>query len=55
MIHVIGADGGDSLIRCAHNGHLKCVEFLIEHGADVNALDLVSFLQLFPARRFSPE
>jgi ankyrin repeat protein len=33
--------GETPLIRCAHNGHLKCVEFLIEHGADVNALDLV--------------
>lgn len=36
--------GETPLIRCAHNGHLKSVEFLIEHGADVNALDLVSSL-----------
>lgn len=33
--------GETPLIRCAHNGHLKTVEFLVEHGADVNAIDLV--------------
>lgn len=38
--------GETPLIRCAHNGHLKTVEFLLEHGADVNALDLVPLFQL---------
>ena len=33
--------GETPLIRCAHNGHLKCVEHLVEKGADVNAIDLV--------------
>lgn len=33
--------GETPLIRCAHNGHLACVQFLLEHGADVNAIDLV--------------
>ena len=33
--------GETPLIRCAHNGHLKCVEQLVEKGADVNAIDLV--------------
>ncbi len=30
------------LIRCAHNGHYESVQFLVEHGADVNSIDLVS-------------
>ena len=30
--------------RAAHNGHLHAVQFLAEKGADVNCLDLVSFL-----------
>jgi hypothetical protein len=29
------------LIRCAHNGHFQTVKFLVEQGADVNAIDLV--------------
>jgi hypothetical protein len=29
------------LIRCAHNGHLNMVKFLLEAHADVNAIDLV--------------
>ena len=29
------------LIRCAHNGHFESVQFLVEQGADVNAIDLV--------------
>ena len=30
------------LIRCAHNGHYNTVQYLVEQGADVNAIDLVS-------------
>ena len=30
------------LIRAAHNGHLHTVRFLLESGADVNAIDLAS-------------
>lgn len=30
-----------ALIRAAHNGHLATVRFLLQAGADVNALDLV--------------
>lgn len=30
------------LIRCAHNGHYNAVQYLVEQGADVNAIDLVS-------------
>ena len=29
------------LIRTAHNGHFRMVKFLIDHRADVNAIDLV--------------
>ncbi len=29
------------LIRCAHNGHYNMVKYLVEQGADVNAIDLV--------------
>ncbi len=28
------------LIRAAHNGHYQTVKFLVEQGADVNALDM---------------
>eukprot|EP00983_Pelagomonas_calceolata_P063471 1147745-Pelagomonas_calceolata.AAC.3 len=30
------------LIRAAHNGHLNVVRFLLDSGADPNAIDLVS-------------
>jgi hypothetical protein len=30
------------LIRCAHNGHYNTVQYLVEQGTDVNAIDLVS-------------
>ena len=30
------------LSRAAHNGHLQMVRYLVEQGADVNCLDLVS-------------
>ncbi len=30
-----------ALIRAAHNGHLHTVRFLLERGAQANALDLV--------------
>ena len=30
-----------SLIRAAHNGHLKTVKFLVENGASVHAIDMV--------------
>ena len=33
--------GETPLIRCAHNGHFNCVKWLIEQGADINAIDLV--------------
>lgn len=33
------------LIRAAHNGHLQMVQFLMEQGADVDCIDLVSGLQ----------
>ena len=33
--------GESPLIRAAHNGHLQTVRFLIESGADVNAIDMV--------------
>lgn len=29
------------LIRCAHNGHYNTVQYLVEQGCDVNAIDLV--------------
>ena len=32
--------GESPIIRAAHNGHLHTVRFLIEHGADVNAIDM---------------
>ena len=35
------------LIRCAHNGHFETVQFLVEHGADVNSIDLVCYQHLF--------
>ena len=28
------------LIRAAHNGHLHVVQYLLEQGAEVNAMDL---------------
>ena len=31
------------LIRCAHNGHYNMVQYLVEQGCDVNAIDLVYF------------
>lgn len=34
--------GETPLIRCAHNGHFQTVKFLVENGADVNSLDMVS-------------
>jgi hypothetical protein len=34
--------GETPLIRCAHNGHFATVKFLVDNGADVNALDVVS-------------
>ena len=30
------------LSRAAHNGHFQMVHYLVEQGADVNCLDLVS-------------
>ena len=33
--------GETPLIRCAHNGHLHTVKFLVELGADVNSVDMV--------------
>lgn len=33
--------GETPLIRSAHNGHYATVRFLVERGADVNALDIV--------------
>ena len=32
--------GESPIIRAAHNGHLHTVRFLVEHGADVNAIDM---------------
>lgn len=32
--------GEAPLIRAAHNGHLMTVKFLVEKGADVNAVDM---------------
>lgn len=37
------------LIRAAHNGHLQMVQYLVEQGADVDCLDLVSIAKLVPA------
>ena len=36
------------LSRAAHNGHLHMVQYLIQQGADVNCLDLVSRPELPP-------
>ena len=33
--------GETPLLRSAHNGHFQTVKFLVEQGADVNAVDLV--------------
>ncbi len=33
--------GETPLIRSAHNGHCGTVRFLVERGADMNALDMV--------------
>lgn len=33
--------GETPLIRSVHNGHYGTVRFLVERGADVNALDMV--------------
>jgi len=32
--------GESPLIRAAHNGHLGCVQFLLDEGCDVDALDM---------------
>lgn len=32
--------GESPLIRAAHNGHMQTVKFLVEQGANVNALDM---------------
>jgi ankyrin repeat protein len=34
--------GETPLIRAAHNGHFQAVKLLVDSGADVNALDMVS-------------
>lgn len=34
--------GETPLIRSAHNGHYPTVRFLVEKGADVNSVDMVS-------------
>lgn len=34
--------GETPIIRAAHNGHLQTVRFLVENGADVNSIDMVS-------------
>ncbi len=34
--------GETPIIRSAHNGHFQTVKFLIENGADVNSVDMVS-------------
>jgi len=38
------------LIRAAHNGHLNVVRFLLDSGADPNAIDMVS-AQFFYLKR----
>lgn len=40
--HALLQMGETPIIRAAHNGHFQTVKFLVDHGADVNALDMVS-------------